>query len=291
MVDQIIDTELSLQRKCRALAERVPGADFLMRAAAADLADRLATLQRRFDRAVALHCLTDDAAEAIRVSGKAVSVERVERQADLLGGGPGIVAAGEELPFEPASIDLVVTTLTMHEVNDIPGLLWQIRTALKPDGLFLAALPGGDTLRELNEAMLAAESELTGGASPRVLPFAELRQVGGLLQRAGFALPVVDSDTITVRYGDMFGLMRDLRAMGQTNSLVARSRRPATRRLFMRAAEIYAQRFADPDGRVRATFQLIWMSGWAPDGSQQKPLKPGSARMPLAEALRQAGGE
>ena len=138
---------------------------------------------------------------------------------------------------------------------------------------------------ELRDSLLAAETELSGGVSPRVIPFADVRDIGGLLQRAGFALPVADVETVTVRYADMFALMRDLRAMGATNALVARSRSPATRALFARAAQIYAERFADPDGRIRATFSVLWMSGWAPDASQQKPLKPGSARMSLAEAL------
>jgi hypothetical protein len=158
--------------------------------------------------------------------------------------------------------------------------------ALAPDGLFLACLPGGRTLEELRFALMQAEDEVTGGASPRVAPFADLRDFGALLQRAGFALPVADVDLVTIRYPHMFRLMADLRAMGATNALVHRMRKPTRRAVFLRAAEIYAERFADADGRVRATFELVWLSGWAPHESQQKPLKPGSAKMRLADALK-----
>jgi len=164
-------------------------------------------------------------------------------------------------------------------------VLVQLRRALKPDGLFLGCLLGGATLTELRQAFLQAESEAEGGASPRVAPFAELRDLGGLLQRAGFALPVVDADTIRVRYADPFALMRDLRAMGLTNALTDRRRTPLRRATLMRAAAIYAERFSDPDGRLRATFEVLWFSGWVPHASQQKPLRPGTAQTRLAEAL------
>lgn len=221
---------------------------------------------------------------------------RLEASADILAATPGLegmrgqVATAETIPLEPETLDLAVSILSLQEANDVPGMLVQIRRALRPDGLFLGAMAGGDTLRELRESLLAAEAELTGGASPRVAPFADVRDVGALLQRAGLALPVADVETVTVRYGDMFSLMRDLRAMGVTNTLVARSRRPATRGLFLRAAEIYAERFADPDGRIRATFSILWMSGWAPDASQPKPLRPGSAKVSLASVLEDPGG-
>ena len=200
----------------------------------------------------------------------------------------GIVATPGHVPLDPASIDIAVSLLSLQDENDIPGMLIQIRRALKPDGLFLGAMAGAGTLAELRESLLAAEAELSGGASPRVLPFADVREVGALLQRAGFALPVTDVETVTVRYATMFDLMADLRAMGATNPLSGRSRRPATREFFARAAQIYAERFSDPDGRIRATFSFIWMSGWAPDASQQKPLKPGSAEVSLARILDQA---
>lgn len=282
----IIDTDLSLRRKRRALRQPPAGADFLMRRAAEDLGDRLSAVDRQFGEAAALFCLTTDARDTLIASGKARQVLRVEADPAFLGDAGATLARPEMIPFAPESLDLAVSLLTMHEANDIPGLLVQIRRALRPDGLFLAAMAGGGTLAELRESLLAAEVELLGGASPRVIPFADVRDVGALLQRAGFALPVADVDTITVRYPDMFALMRDLRAMGATSALVARPRRPAPRALFLRAAQIYAERFSDPDGRIRATFSVVWMSGWAPAPTQQQPLKPGSAKVSLAEALR-----
>jgi SAM-dependent methyltransferase len=212
-------------------------------------------------------------------------VVRVEADAALLPAGNGVTVAPETVPFEPGSTDLAVSLYGLHEMNDVPGMLIQIRRALRPDGLFLGCMAGAGTLAELREALLTAETELFGGASPRVFPFADVREAGALLQRAGFALPVADIETVTVRYDTMFSLMRDLRAMGATNALAARSRRPASRALFMRAAEIYAERFSDADGRVRATFSTIWLSGWAPHASQQKPLKRGSGQVPLASVL------
>ena len=284
-MDQIFDTELIARRKLRALRAAVPGADFLLAHAIDDLSIRLAAVERRFRRAVSLHALSPAPAAALATSGKVESVFRVEPDASFLSGAPGLVSPVEALPLAPESVDLVVSLHALHETNDTPGLLAQIRRALRPDGLFLAALPGQDTLTELRASLLAAETELTGGASPRVAPFMDVRDAGGLLQRAGFALPVADTETLTVRYDTLFDLMRDLRAMGATNALTDRSHIPARRQLFLRAAQIYAERYSDPDGRIRATFSTVWMSGWAPHQSQQKPLKPGSAKTSLAEAL------
>ena len=196
-----------------------------------------------------------------------------------------VVADEEALPFADAAFDLVVSALALQNVNDLPGTLVQIRRALEPDGLLLAALIGGETLTELRQSFAAAESEIEGGISPRVAPFADVRDLGGLLQRAGFALPVTDVDRVTVRYDSAFALMHDLRRMGATNALVERRRLPLKRPTLMRMAEIYAERFADDDGRVRATFDIVWLSGWAPHPSQQQPLKPGSAQARLADAL------
>ncbi len=179
----------------------------------------------------------------------------------------------------------MVSALALQFVNDLPGTLVQIRRALKADGLFLATLLGGETLTELRQSFAAAESEIEGGLSPRVAPFADLRDLGALLQRAGFALPVTDVDRLLVRYDSPFALMHDLRRMGATNALVARRRTPLRRATVMRMAEIYAQRFADADGRVRATFEIVWLTGWTPHPSQQQPLRPGSARTRLADAL------
>ena len=188
-------------------------------------------------------------------------------------GSTGVVGDEEALPLAPDSIDLFASALALQWTNDLPGALIQIRAALRPDGLLLAAMTGGRTLAELREALAAAESEMRGGASPRVMPAADVRDLGALLQRAGFALPVADRDALTVRYDSAFDLFRDLRAMGAANALPERERRPATRRLFLRAAEIYAERFSDPDGRVRATFEIVSLSGWAPHESQQKPAQ------------------
>ena len=192
----------------------------------------------------------------------------------------------EILPFRPESLDLVVSALAFQFVNDLPGVLAQIRRALRPDGLLLAAMIGGETLTELRQSFAAAEAECEGGLSPRVAPFADLRDVGALLQRAGFALPVTDVDRIVVRYTNAFALMQDLRRMGATNILRERRRTPTRRATMLRMAQIYSERFADPDGRIRATFDVIWLSGWAPHESQQQPLRPGSAKASLAEAVK-----
>lgn len=284
-MQNLFDTKLIVARRLRGLRMDDPSALFLMRRVAEDLEDRLSTVGRQFERAVSIHSFTPHAAEAAIASGRAERVERIEADSAFLAGDAGLVDELGHVPLAPESIDLAVSLLSLHEVNDLPGLLIQIRRALRPDGLFLAAFPGAGTLSELRDSLLAAETEIYGGASPRVIPFADVRDAGALLQRAGLALPVSDVETLTVRYDTMFHLMRDLRAMGATNVLADRSRRPATRRLFARAAEIYAERFADPDGRIRATFAIIWLSGWAPDPSQQKPLRPGSAKVSLKTVL------
>lgn len=279
----VIDTDLLTARKLRAARQPVAGADFLARRLGEDLEDRLATVVRSFDRAAVLFS-PPATRQALDASGKAASIVEVGLNR-ALAGIDAIVAPAETVPLEPGSIDLAISLLSLHEVNDLPGLLVQVRRSLKPDGLFLAAMAGGSTLTELRQSLLAAEIELTGGAAPRVIPFADVRDMGALLQRAGFALPVTDIDTVVVRYDDMFALLRDLRAMGSTSALSDRSRKPATRTLFARAAQIYAERFADADGRVRATFDIIWLSGWAPAETQRKPLKPGSAEVSLTKVL------
>jgi SAM-dependent methyltransferase len=201
------------------------------------------------------------------------------------------VDQSEILPLRPQSLDLAISALAFQFVNDLPGVLAQIRRALKPDGLLLAAMLGGDTLTELRQSFAAAEAECEGGVSPRVAPFADLRDVGALLQRAGFALPVTDVDRVVVRYDSAFALMADLRRMGATNILIERRHMPTRRATMLRMAQIYGERFADPDGRIRATFDIVWLSGWAPHESQQKPLRPGSAKASLEEAVRKAKRE
>ena len=199
--------------------------------------------------------------------------------------GSRVQANEEALPFRDQSLDLVTSGLALHLVNDLPGAFVQIRRALKPDGLFLAALLGGSTLSELRNALLAAEEELEGGASPRVAPFADVQDLGALLQRAGFALPVVDADTVTVTYPDALALMRELRAMGAANALKARRQGPLRRATLVRALALYQERFGAPNGRVRATFEIITLTAWAPHESQQQPLQPGTAKVRLAQVL------
>ena len=258
---------LALQRR-RAAARP---ADFLLRHAAEDMADRLAAVLRRFEAAAEIGPLLPLLGETLRPA--------------LTASWQGADIANEVLALAPGSIDLALSALSLQFVNDLPGMLSQIRRALKPDGLLMAVLVGGASLSELREAFSQAELEVEGGVSPRVAPFADVRDMGGLLQRAGFALPVVDSDTLTVRYDNAFALMADLRAMGATNVMTQRRKSFTRRATLVRMAEIYQERFSDPDGRIRATFELIWISGWVPHESQQKPLQPGSAKARLADAL------
>jgi SAM-dependent methyltransferase len=284
----IFDRQLLRARRARATA--LGPSTFLIERLAQDLADRLATVLRQFGYAADLGTPTDAARRTLAASGKVGTVIATDALAgarlQTLGDCELAVAADEEaLPFGDAALDLVVSLLELQFVNDLPGTLVQIRRALKPDGLLLAALAGGDTLTELRQAFAAAEAEIEGGLSPRVAPCADVRDMGALLQRAGFALPVTDSDRITVRYASPLALMHDLRRMGATNPLNERSRRPLARATLARIMEIYAEKFSDPDGRIRATFEVVWLSGWAPHESQQKPLAPGSARQRLADAL------
>lgn len=282
----LFDRPLLARRRLRALRRAKPDADFLLKTVAEDLQDRLLFVNRQFDIAVDLGGHTGRVAQAIRATGKAATVLRADLFAvDPCLPPPDLVCDDALLPFRDQSLDLIVSALSLQFVNDLPGSLVQIRRALRPDGLFLATLPGAGTLSELRDSFTRAELEILGGAAARVLPFADTRDLGGLLQRAGFALPVTDVDTFTVRYDTMFALMADLRAMGATSILKDRSRTPLTRRVLMRAAELYAHNHADPDGRIRATFSLVTLSGWAPHDSQQKPLRPGSAKTRLADAL------
>jgi SAM-dependent methyltransferase len=268
----LFDRALLRARQRRAL--RSGPATFLLDRVAEDINERLQAVLREFKDTADVGTASDQVRNAL--AGRVEHLARV----DL----PDVES--EPLPLAPESLDLVVSALAFQFVNDLPGVLAQIRRALKPDGLLLAAMLGGDTLTELRQSFAAAEAELEGGVSPRVAPFADLRDVGALLQRAGFALPVTDVDRIVVRYDDAFALTADLRRMGATNILVERRRTPTRRATMLRMAQIYGERFADPDGRIRATFDVIWLSGWAPHASQPKPLKPGSAKASLAEAVK-----
>jgi SAM-dependent methyltransferase len=291
---EIFDRSLARMRLERALRAFMPerGVDFLLRRAADELADRLLLVKREFKIAVDLGTPGPHAARTLAGDSRIGFVLRAAPAASAVGEGayPRAVADDERSPLADASCDLIISILALQGANDLPGALIQIRRALKPDGLFLGCLLGGESLNELRQSLTAAESEILSGAAPRVAPFADVRVLGALLQRAGFALPVVDLDRVVTRYGDMLALMRDLRAMGATNALIARSRKPLRRDVLFRAAQIYAERFADGDGRLRATFDMVWLAGWAPHESQQKPLKPGSAKMRLADALK-SGGE
>jgi SAM-dependent methyltransferase len=284
MPPELIDRQQLARRRARALAAARPGADFLLDVVADDLIDRLAVVPRRFARALVIGDPTSRLDRALVASGQVDSVVA----ADLLVPGPIAgrpVIDDEALPFSAESFDLVISCLTLQWANDLPGALVQIRRTLRPDGLFLAVLVGGDSFTELRQSLIAAESDIAGGASPRVLPMAEVRDLGALLQRAGFAMPVADQDRMVLRYGDFFGLAADLAAMGATNCLTARRRTPTAKGLLIRAAEIYGRDHADADGRVRASLTLLSLSGWAPAPGQPKPLRPGSAQMSLAEAL------
>lgn len=265
--------DVSVLRQRRRRAERIGAATFLRDRVSEDLTERLSAVVRDFPNAADLGtpgALAD--LQATRV-GQLMHVNLLD-------------APGEALGLAPESLDLTLSVLALHLVNDLPGVMAQVRRALKPDGLFLAALLGGDTLTELRQSFAAAEAEVEGGVSPRVAPFADLRDLGALLQRVGFALPVADVDRIVVRYDNAFALMQDLRRMAATNALIERRKSFSRRSTLLRMVQIYAERFADADGRIRATFDVVWLSGWAPHESQQKPLKPGSAQMRLADAIK-----
>jgi NADH dehydrogenase [ubiquinone] 1 alpha subcomplex assembly factor 5 len=277
---RIFDRRLLRERRNRA-AYGLHAHDFLLTEIAERLADRLSDIARRFP--LALELGARDGILARTLQGRGGIETLVQSDASLvnvrrLHGGSNLVADEELLPFKEQCFDAVLSNLSLHWVNDLPGALAQVRSSLKPDGLFLASLFGTGTLQELRTALMEAELAETGGASPRVSPFADLRDAAGLLQRAGFALPVADVDTVTVTYGDLLALLRDLRGMGETNILFDRLKQPTRRTVFARAAAIYQERFADAEGRLPATFQILFLTGWAPDPSQQQPAKRGSGK-------------
>ena len=261
--------------------------DFLFREVAERLADRLADVARDFPTALDLGCHTGQFAEVVGGRGGIERLVQADLSPAMLGRAKGLrLAADEELlPFRPHSFDLVVSVLSLHWVNDLPGALVQINRALKPDGLFLAAILGGGSLPELRQAWLTAEATLESGASPHVSPFVDIRDAGGLLQRAGFALPVVDGDEISASYADPFALMRELRGMGESNAVRQRRHHFSRRQTVMAVADAYITAFADAGQRVPASFQVLYLTAWTPHESQQQPLRPGSAKSRLAEAL------
>ena len=269
-------------------APRLADHDFMFREVAQRLADRLMDIKCRFPLALDLGCHGGEFGRIVGGRGGIENLVQCDPAPAMVrrAGGLAVAADADALPFREGAFDLVVSVLSLHWVNDLPGALVQIRRVLGPDGLFLAALPGGGTLGELRAALTEAELEITGGARPRVAPFVDMRDAGALLQRAGFALPVVDSDPIVVRYENMFRLMADLRGMGETAAMTGVPRHFTRREVILRAAEIYRQRHEGADGRIPATFQIVWLTGWAPDPSQQRPARRGSAGARLADALR-----
>jgi SAM-dependent methyltransferase len=292
---QIFDRDLLKLRRARLARRQTDNAfpDFLLVYAADDVADRLAMIKRRFVNALCVGSHHGPMLKRLRALGVGALTEAGPIAAAAVANTGEIssvlVEADEEaLPFAEKTFDLAVSVLALQYINDLPGALAGVQRLLQPDGLFVGVILGGSTLTELRQVMLQAEAEISGGASPRIMPFVDVRDAGGLLQRAGFALPVADVETLTVTYGSALELMRELKMMGATNVLHERSRVPMTRGLLLRAAEIYAERFPadDGNGRVRATFEFVTLTGWSPDPSQQKPLKPGSAQVSLADVLK-----
>lgn len=285
----VFDRRLVRLRRDRA-APGLGGHGFLFDHVAAMLADRLLDVSRRFPQALDLGCHDGAVARALAGTGRVDTLVQADLSPALAcraaaDGRPALACDEEMLPFGEGTLDLVLSNLSLHWVNDLPGALLQIRQALRPDGLFLAAMLGAGTLAELRTALVEAETETMGGASPRLSPFADLRDAAGLLQRAGFTLPVADAETVTVSYDNAFRLFADLRGMGETNAGLNRNPAIPPRALWPTVAARYAERFAEPDGRIPATFEVLFLAGWAPHEAQQKPLKPGSATRSLAEAL------
>ena len=290
------DFEIFDRRAVRAHRDRAADGlgdyNFLFRAAAEGLAQRLADIKRNFGYVLDLGCHDGFLADILEPEHGAGLLVQCDLSEAMVSGAPGRRAAADEelLPFRPASFDLVVSCLTLHWVNDLPGSLVQARQALKPDGLFLAVMLGGGTLRELRSALLAADTELSGGAGPRISPFADVRDAGDLLGRAGFALPVADTSILTVSYADPFKLLSDLRGMGESNSVAARRRSFTRRGVFPRAAELYREMYGDAAGRVPATFEMITLTAWAPADTQPRPLARGSGEVSLSEFLGREDG-
>ncbi len=270
-------------RLSRAAARFSSGNDFLLRRGVEDMVERLSTIKLDFEEAILMFGRTDAVADQLRQCHKIKNLLRIEEVTHQ--GHADRIAQPDALGLAAESADLIIAPLTLHWSNDLPGSLIQLRRSLRPNGLLLASLPGPDTLHELRQCLIQAESDVRGGAANRVDPFTDIREAGGLLQRAGFSIPVVDQDVVTVRYDSAFDLIGDLRCFGATLHLRDSSNPMLSREIIARMAQIYSERFCDPDGRIRATFSTVSMSGWAPHESQQKPLRPGSAKARLADAL------
>lgn len=287
----VFDRALVHRRRHR-FAGNFAASGFLVEEVVDRLLDRLADIRREFRRVLVLGApfgLVETALAGRLGTECLVAVDAAG--AMLAGSGQRVVADAEALPFASDSFDLVLSPMVLHWVNDLPGTLVQLRACLAPDGLLMVAMPGGETLAELRQCLTRAELECEGGISPRVSPFADVRDAGALLQRAGFALPVVDVDRITVSYGEPLRLLRDLGRMGEANALLQRRPGPLRRMTLARACQLYGELYADADGRVPATFDILFMAGWKPHPSQQQPARRGSARTRLADALRIPGDE
>jgi SAM-dependent methyltransferase len=276
----IFDRQLLRRRLQRLKHLEIP--DFLLFRTAEDLTDRLLTIKRSFKRSLDLSLFVKSYSVAVCASGRNMPIT-----ANLISG--DVIADEEKLPFKTGAFDLIVSGLSLQWTNDLPGSLKQIRQLLSPDGFFIACLTGGSSLIELRTVFAQAEEEITGGVSPRVFPFVEIKDVGHLLQRAGFALPVADVDSFTIRYDSLLDLIIDLKKMGAGNILSQRSRKPMRRDILQRASEIYAEKFSDTDGRIRVSFEIIWLAGWAPHESQQQPAKPGSGQFSLEKSINRPG--
>ena len=286
----VFDRHILKLRRDRA-ASRASEFNFLFAETADRLADRLEDTTRSFPHAVDLGCHSGELAQILAASSRVETLHQADisyryaKAARDLNGRSSMVADEEFLPFAEGSLDLILSNLSLHWVNDLPGMLLQARRALKPDGLFLASMLGGETLKDLREALMTAEAEEEGGVSPRVSPFVDVKDAGALLQRSGFALPVVDADDITIDYPDALKLMRDLSGMGESNIVAKRSKKFTKRSTLARAAAIYHERHGREEGRVHAKFQVIYLTGWAPDESQPKPLRRGSGQVSLVDFL------
>jgi NADH dehydrogenase [ubiquinone] 1 alpha subcomplex assembly factor 5 len=275
--DIIIFDRSRLQKNRARTAANIQKYDFLHRWVSSQITERLQDIKHSFIKILQIGGTVPMAQNAFHMDiGKNI----ISEYSNL-----SFMGDEEFLPIKKSFFDLIISSLTLHATNDLPGALVQLKRALKPDGLFIAAMFGGETLRELRESLMHAEMELKGGASPRVFPFADKPQMGNLMQRAGYALPVVDSEIVTVTYENLFKLMHDLRGMGETNIILKRNNAYMGREFFSRAADYYAKNFSEPGGRIRASFEIIFLLGWSPHESQQKPLKPGSATIRLADAL------
>ena len=265
--------------------------DYLKQAVVDRIMDRIDTIRRDLPHVLDIGCHHGALTKALLASPKVTSVSAMDPSAEMARitaertGVDAQVAAYDSIPFEGQQFDGIFSAFALHWANDLPGVLIQLRQRLKPDGVLVVALAGGETLNNLRACFASAEAEVSGGMSPRVLPMGDIRDMGGLIGRAGLTMPVADSDTITVTYPDLFKLMAELRAMGESNAMVERSKRMTARAVMMRTAALYHEKFADEDGRIPAHFEIITLTGWAPDESQPKPLKPGSAQTSLAAAL------